>query len=90
MYLDGYDIAVYEPVGCASCDNAGSRGRIGVDEIMDIDNDIKRVIAGGGDAEAIKQVALQNGMRTLRMSATQYVINGITSIAEMKKVSYEE
>lgn len=90
MYLDGYEIDVYEPVGCANCDNAGYRGRIGVYEIMDINNDIKKIIASGGDAESIKRVALENGMRTLRMSATQYVINGVTSIAEMKKVSYEE
>jgi len=89
MYLDGYQIDVYEPVGCANCDNNGYKGRIGVYEIMDVNQAVKKVIADGGDAEHIKQVALENGMRTLRMSATQYVIDGITSVDEMRKVSYE-
>lgn len=80
---------IYEPVGCPNCENSGYRGRIGVYEIMEINNDIKRVIARGGDAEAIKEVGLANGMSTLRMSATRYVLNGITSVSEMIKVSFE-
>lgn len=80
---------IYEPVGCPNCENSGYRGRIGVYEILEINNDIKRVIARGGDAEAIKEVALANGMSTLRMSATRYVLNGITSVSEMIKVSFE-
>ena len=80
---------IYEPVGCPNCDNSGYRGRIGVYEIMEVNNEIKRVIAKGEDAEVIKEVALANGMNTLRMSATKYVLNGITSVSEMVKVSFE-
>ena len=58
-------------------------------EIMEVNNDVKRCIAKGGDADAIKDVALQNGMSTLRMSATRYVLQGITSVSEMIKVSFE-
>lgn len=89
LYLEGYQVDIYEPVGCANCDNNGYKGRIGVYEIMDITPSVKKVIAEGGDAEHIKQAALEDGMRTLRMSATQYVIDGVTSIDEMRKVSYE-
>lgn len=89
LYLEGYQIDIYEPVGCANCDNNGYKGRIGVYEIMDVSQNVKKVIANGGDAEHIKQVALEEGMRTLRMSATQYVIDGVTSIDEMRKVSFE-
>ena len=80
---------IYEPVGCPNCDNSGYRGRIGVYEIMEVNNDVKRCIAKCGDADAIKDVALQNGMSTLRMSATRYVLQGITSVSEMVKVSFE-
>ena len=87
--IEGQEVEIYEPVGCPNCDNSGYRGRIGVYEIMEVNNDVKRCIAKGGDADAIKDVALQNGMSTLRMSATRYVLQGITSVSEMIKVSFE-
>ena len=87
--MEGQEVEIYEPVGCPNCDNSGYRGRIGVYEIMEVNNDVKRCIAKGGDADAIKEVALQNGMSTLRMSATRYVLQGITSVSEMIKVSFE-
>lgn len=89
MELTDPNTEIYEPVGCPNCDNSGYRGRIGVYEILEVNNDIKRVIAKGGDADEIKEVALKNGMSTLRMSATRYVLNGITSVSEMIKVSFE-
>lgn len=89
MELTDPNTEIYEPVGCPNCDNSGYRGRIGVYEILEVNNEIKRVIAKGGDADEIKEVALKNGMSTLRMSATRYVLNGITSVSEMIKVSFE-
>ena len=83
------EVEICEPVGCANCDNSGYRGRIGVYEIMEVSNEVKRVIAKGGDADEIKDVALTQGMNTLRMSATKYVLSGITSVSEMIKVSFE-
>ncbi|MCR5417765.1 MAG: Flp pilus assembly complex ATPase component TadA [Lachnospiraceae bacterium] len=83
------EVEIYEPVGCANCDNSGYRGRIGVYEIMEVTNDVKRAIAKGYDADKIKDVALTQGMSTLRMSATRYVLAGITSVSEMIKVSFE-
>lgn len=83
------EVEICEPVGCSNCDNSGYRGRIGVYEIMEVSNEVKRVIAKGGDADEIKDVALTQGMNTLRMSATKYVLSGITSVSEMIKVSFE-
>ncbi len=80
---------VYKPCGCAKCDNIGYKGRIGVYEIMNMTPELKRIIANGGSADEIKDGALKAGMSTLRMSATRYVINGITSVSEMAKVSFE-
>ena len=82
-------VEIYEPVGCPNCDNSGYRGRIGVYEIMEVSNEVKRIISKGGDADQIKDAALKNGMNTLRMSATRYVLDGITSVSEMIKVSFE-
>ena len=89
LLLEGHEIEVYEPVGCQNCDNNGYRGRIGVYEIMDISPEVKHVIAKGGEAEEIKNAALMSGMRTLRMCATDYVLQGITTVSEMIKVSFD-
>ncbi len=67
----------------------GCLGRIGVYEIMEVTHALKRVIAQNGNADQIKEVALEEGMSTLRMSASRYVVEGITTIDEMKKVSFE-
>ena len=80
---------IFKPRGCKMCDNTGYKGRIGVYEIMEVTHELKRVIARGGNADEIKAQALKEGMNTLRMSATRYVFQGITSVAEMKKVSFD-
>ena len=85
----GTEQIVYKPCGCPKCDNIGYKGRIGVYEIMNMTPDLKRIIARGGSADEIKDGALKDGMSTLRMSATRYVLNGITSVSEMAKVSFE-
>ncbi len=81
---------IYEPAGCVECNDTGYKGRIGVYEIMNVSQKIKSCIAKGGDSEAIKKIAIEEGMSTLRMSASKYVLQGITSMSEMKKVSFEE
>ena len=83
-------LKIFRPRGCKLCDNTGYKGRIGVYEIMELTHDLKMVIARGGNADDIKNQALKEGMNTLRMSATRYVLQGITSVTEMKKVSFDE
>ena len=83
------DITVYEPCGCPRCDNTGFKGRIGVYEIMEVTQPLKTIISKNGSAEDIKNQALEEGMNTLRMSATKYVLEGITSIPEMMRVSFD-
>lgn len=87
---DNQDVTIYEPCGCPKCDNAGFKGRIGVYEIMDVSTPVRRAIAKSATAEEIKDRALEAGMSTLRMSATRYVLEGITSVSEMKKVSFDD
>lgn len=82
-------VKIYRPRGCKFCGDTGYMGRIGVYEIMELTHDLKNVIARGGNADDIKNQALSEGMSTLRMSATRYVLEGITSVSEMKKVSFD-
>jgi len=83
------DITIYEPCGCSKCDNTGFKGRIGVYEIMKMSPRLKTIISKRQGADAIKEQALQEGMYTLRMSATEYVLDGTTSFDEMVKVSFD-
>ena len=83
-------VTIYEPVGCEHCGHTGYRGRIGVYEIMEITPELKRLISKRAGTEAMKEQALKNGMKTLRMSAAGYVLDGTTAISEMLRVSFEE
>ncbi|MBR5359539.1 MAG: Flp pilus assembly complex ATPase component TadA [Lachnospiraceae bacterium] len=83
------DVVIYEPVGCDQCDQTGFKGRIGVYEIMEVTPKLKPFISRKASAEEIKEVALSEGMNTLRMSATKLVFEGITSISEMVRVSFD-
>ena len=79
---------VYAPCGCAQCNDTGYKGRIGVYEILPITNKIKRLVSKGAAAEDIQDVALQEGMSTLRMSAARLVKEGTTSIDELMRIAY--
>jgi len=82
-------LTLYRKVGCPKCSNTGFSGRTGVYEIMEVTHDLKLIIERKGTADEIKNEALKEGMKTLRMSATKYVLDGTTTIDEMKKVSYD-
>ncbi|MEL4106317.1 ATPase, T2SS/T4P/T4SS family [Oscillospiraceae bacterium WX1] len=82
-------LMIYAPGGCHLCGESGYFGRIGVYEIMEITPPLKRIIAAKGTTEQIKEQAIKDGMHTLRMSASEYVLDGTTSVSEMVKVSFE-
>ena len=81
---------IYDPCGCHLCNDKGYFGRIGVYEIMPVTAAIKEIICRKGNANQIKEVALKEGLVTLRMSGTKYVLDGITSISEMMRISFDE
>ena len=82
------DYVIYEPQGCPLCNETGYSGRIGVYEMMPVSRELAAVIAKGATADVIEKQALSEGMSTLKMSAARHVLNGTTSIDEMKKIVY--
>ena len=58
-------------------------------EIMEVTPQLKHIISKGGEVEAIKAQSLKDGMHTLRMSATELVLDGTTSVQEMMRVSFD-
>lgn len=84
------ELTIYEPAGCHQCNHTGFLGRIGVYEIMPVTPRLREVISKKGSAAKIREMALSEGMKTLRMSASRYVVDGTTCMAEMIKVSFDE
>lgn len=86
--LDNLDNVIYEPVGCNEC-REGYKGRVGIYEVMKVSPDISRIIMEDGNAIDIKDAALKNGFRDLRRSGILKVLQGVTSIQEMMRVTSE-
>lgn len=83
------EVNIYEPAGCKLCNNTGFFGRTGVFEIMEVNEEIRNLIAENGTTEELEEAAKRSGMRTLRQNGIRYVLDGTTSIEEMLKASYE-
>ncbi len=82
-------LMIYEPMGCEECGGIGYKGRTAIYEIMTVTNKLRSHIHGRVTADELKNVAVSEGMSTLRMAASRKVQEGITSCAEMIKVAYE-
>ncbi len=81
------DIEAFEPAGCARCASTGYKGRIGLYEVMTITDEIRRLTVERASADRIAEVAVANGMRRLREDGLEKVRLGMTSIAEISRVT---
>ncbi|NII53143.1 type IV pilus assembly protein PilB [Lutibacter sp. SG786] len=79
-------ITIYEAVGCDSC-NEGYKGRVGIYQVMPMVEDIQKIVLEGGNAMQIAEVAKKAGINDLRASALLKVRNGVTSLAEINRVT---
>ncbi|MGY2275803.1 MULTISPECIES: GspE/PulE family protein [Pseudomonas] len=78
---------VHEAVGCVECRHSGYRGRAGVYEIMVLNEALKTLITPGADVQALRQAAIAQGMCSLRMAGLQKVEAGLTTMAEVLRVT---
>ncbi len=79
----------YEGRGCDKCTNTGFTGRVGIYELMPINDDIRKLTVAKADSNQIRKKALENGMRSLRDDGWLKVRQGVSSIAEVLRVSQE-
>jgi type II secretory ATPase GspE/PulE/Tfp pilus assembly ATPase PilB-like protein len=73
--------------GCVHCDHTGFDGRVGLHELLTINRSLRRLIVTGGRVEQLQQQALVDGMRTLRQDGIEKVLQGLTTIAEVRAMS---
>src|SRR5512138_1141597 len=77
---------VYEAVGCDECTN-GYKGRTGIYQVMPMTDEIATIVLEGGNALQIAEAAQRSGVRDLRQSALRKVKQGVTSLAEINRVT---
>ncbi len=75
----------YSPVGCKRCNNVGFVGRIGVFEILDLDDDIKELVMNGASSIEIRKQALKGKYKPLVVDGIRKVIDGITNLEELNR-----
>lgn len=82
-----FDIEAYEPVGCSRCGGTGYRGRTGLFEVMTVTDEIRSMAIERVSADVIRATAVEQGMRLLRDDGLDKVHGGVTSIAEVARVT---
>jgi general secretion pathway protein E len=82
--------SVWEAVGCDACSGTGYLGRVGIFEFLPVTSEICKVIVQRADAGAIRSLAVQMGMRLLRDDGWDKVRQGVTTLAEVLRVTREE
>ena len=76
---------IYQKTGCSSCNYTGYKGRTGVFEILKFDKEIKEMVLKKTAASKIKEYAIKNNFKTLKQSALEKVLAGITDFEEINK-----
>lgn len=79
----------YYGKGCAKCDESGYKGRIGVHEVMEINEELREGIMARKNADQIREIAIKNGMTTMLEDGFKKALAGITTIEEVLRVVHE-
>lgn len=85
--LKNGNLVLYKGKGCEKCSNTGYKGRIGIHEILEVNDEIRNLIIAKATSNQIKEVAKKNGMITLRESALRKMFLGITTVEEVMRVT---
>jgi type IV pilus assembly protein PilB len=78
-------VKVSKGKGCGTCNNTGYKGRCGLYEVMEIDDEIRELILVGASAVELKKKAIERGMITLRRSGLRKVMDGVTTLEEVAR-----
>jgi type IV pilus assembly protein PilB len=80
----------YEGAGCIECGGTGFKGRMAICELLDLTDHIREIILDKRPISEVKRAAREQGMRLLRESAVERVLNGETTLREINKVTFVE
>ena len=77
----------YKAEGCRECHRSGYKGRVGIHELLLVDDELQRLILKNGTDNQIREMAIRNGMQPLRMDGLRKAGQGLTSIEEVLRVT---
>jgi general secretion pathway protein E len=86
---EGDIVPVFRGAGCPACNGLGYTSRVGIFEMMDVTDDIRKLIMNNADASVLTQAARRNGMRNLREDGWMKIREGVTAVAEVMRVTQE-
>ncbi len=81
---------VFEPVGCQKCSNTGYAGRIGLFEVLEMEEGLAKIILSGPSEAKIEEEAKKQGMATMKQDGILKVLEGETSLEEVIKATEEK
>jgi len=84
------DGVIYSSHGCPHCLGTGFRGRRGIFELLIMDGAIRKLVASRADSNTLKETAIKRGMRTLRGDGAVTMMEGLTTIEEVMRVTQED
>ncbi len=90
IHEDNDNTHFYMGQGCEKCFNTGYRGRVGIYELLVINESLRELISTNQPAGVIKRRALEHGLKTLRMDGARKVLSGETTIAEVLRVTQSD
>jgi type II secretory ATPase GspE/PulE/Tfp pilus assembly ATPase PilB-like protein len=79
----------YEGKGCEDCSGTGYKGRISLHEVLEVTDQIREEILKKSSATKIKEIAIKNGMVTMGQDGLLKASQGLTTISEVLRISYE-
>ena len=82
------DVHLFRGRGCEACRKTGYKGRIGVFELMVMNDRLRSLAVAGAPTEQMRDAAIEDGMRTLKQDAIQKVLEGVTTFEEMLRVVF--
>ena len=88
--IESDKVTFYRGKGCQFCRNSGYKGRIGVFELLSVDNDIRELILQRAPTHVLRQAALDAGMTSLKQDVMNKILEGITTMEEALRVVYAE
>ncbi len=86
----GFAGKIYKAAGCRLCRNTGYRGRLAIQELMVMEDDIRTLVMQNSDAASIRRACQAKGMKLLRQDGAERVLAGETTIEELLRVTQEE
>ncbi len=88
-FLEKKELIFYEGKGCATCSDSGYKGRVGIYEVLEVNDEVRQAIVKRADSSEIKKMSMKQGMTTMLEDGFKKALAGITTLEEILRVIHE-